>query len=66
MYLEDIFLTGVSLAGLPAISIPSGFSNDLPFGLQIIADKFKEDLLLRVAHNFQKETSWHQKLPDLK
>ncbi len=65
MYLEDIFVTGPSLAGLPAISIPAGFSEKLPFGLQIIANKFKEDLLLNVSHNFQKETGWHKKTPIL-
>ncbi|MDD3711480.1 MAG: Asp-tRNA(Asn)/Glu-tRNA(Gln) amidotransferase subunit GatA [Patescibacteria group bacterium] len=65
MYLEDIFLTGPSLAGLPAISIPAGFSKKMPFGLQIIANKFKEDLLLNVSYNFQKETDWHKKTPNL-
>lgn len=63
MYLEDVFLTGPSLVGLPAISIPAGFSNNLPFGLQLISDKFKEDLLLNCAHNFQQKTDWHKRFP---
>lgn len=63
MYLEDIFSVGASLAGLPAISIPAGFSQGLPFGLQILADKFDESMVLNLAYNFQQETSWHKKFP---
>lgn len=65
MYLEDIFLVGPSLVGLPAISIPAGFSQNMPFGLQIISDKFREDLIFNVAQNFQKKTKWHEKFPSL-
>lgn len=65
MYLEDIFVTGPSLAGLPAISIPAGFSEGLPFGLQIIADKFEEAKIFQTAFSFQKETDWHQQFPKI-
>ncbi|MFA5644438.1 MAG: Asp-tRNA(Asn)/Glu-tRNA(Gln) amidotransferase subunit GatA [Patescibacteria group bacterium] len=65
MYLEDVFLTGPSLAGLPAISIPVGLAKNLPFGLQIIADNFMEEGLLNLAHNFQKNTEWHKNSPKL-
>ncbi len=54
MYLEDIFVTGPSLAGLPAISIPLGFSNKLPFGLQIFSNKFEESLIFNLAYKYQK------------
>ena len=53
MYLADIFTVGASLAGLPAISIPSGVnSENLPLGIQIIGNRFKEENLLAFAHNF--------------
>jgi len=60
MYLEDIFVSGPSLAGLPAVSIPAGFINNLPLGLQIIGAKFQEALVLQVANNFESATEWHQ------
>ena len=54
MYLNDIFTVPSSLAGLPAISIPAGFSeNGRPLGLQLIADTFKEDLLLQGAFSIE-------------
>ncbi len=65
MYLEDVFLCGPSLAGLPAISIPVGTSKGLPFGLQLISNKFKEDLLLNCSNVFQKETNWHKNFPSV-
>jgi aspartyl-tRNA(Asn)/glutamyl-tRNA(Gln) amidotransferase subunit A len=63
MYLEDVYLAGASLAGLPAISLPAGFSKKLPFGLQLISDKFREDLILNCAYNFQQATDWHKRFP---
>ncbi|PKM91799.1 Asp-tRNA(Asn)/Glu-tRNA(Gln) amidotransferase GatCAB subunit A [Candidatus Falkowbacteria bacterium HGW-Falkowbacteria-1] len=65
MYLEDIFVTGPSLSGLPAISIPAGFVDNLPLGIQIFANKFKEDLVLNLANNFQSKTDFHKKSPDI-
>lgn len=65
MYLEDIFVTGPSLVGLPAISIPAGFSKGLPFGLQIIANKFEENKIFQAGFNYQKETDWHKKFPNI-
>jgi aspartyl-tRNA(Asn)/glutamyl-tRNA(Gln) amidotransferase subunit A len=64
MYLNDIYTTGANLAGLPALSIPCGFLNDLPIGLQIIGPHFAEAKLLNVAHAYQRETSWHARIPD--
>jgi aspartyl-tRNA(Asn)/glutamyl-tRNA(Gln) amidotransferase subunit A len=63
MYLNDIYTIGVNLAGLPGMSVPCGFVNGLPVGLQLIADHFQETRLLRAAHMFQKETDWHRRMP---
>ena len=64
MYLCDVYTTGVNLAGLPAMSIPAGFVNQLPVGLQLIGNHFQEARLLNVAHQFQLETDWHQYRPE--
>ena len=63
MYLSDIYTVSVNLAGLPAISIPAGFANDLPVGMQMIGNYFSEAKLLNVAHQFQQLTDWHQSIP---
>ena len=63
MYLNDIYTTGVSLAGLPAMSVPCGFAGDLPAGLQLIGPHFAEGRLLAVAHAYQQATDWHRRLP---
>jgi aspartyl-tRNA(Asn)/glutamyl-tRNA(Gln) amidotransferase subunit A len=63
MYLNDIYTIGANLAGLPAMSIPCGFLNDLPVGLQIIGGHFAEAKLLNVANVFQRETEWHKRIP---
>jgi aspartyl-tRNA(Asn)/glutamyl-tRNA(Gln) amidotransferase subunit A len=63
MYLSDINTIAVNLAGLPGISMPVGFVEGLPVGLQIIGDYFDEARLLNVAHRFQQETNWHKRLP---
>lgn len=55
MYLSDCYTVSVSLAGLPAISVPVGFVDGLPVGMQIIANDFREDLLLNVAHKYENE-----------
>ncbi len=63
MYLNDIYTIGANLAGLPAMSVPCGFAGALPVGLQIIGPHFSEGRLLNVAHRYQRETDWHQRLP---
>ncbi len=63
MYLADIYTIAVNLAGLPAISIPAGFVENKPVGLQVIGNYFTEDRLLNIAHQYQQVTNWHQQTP---
>jgi aspartyl-tRNA(Asn)/glutamyl-tRNA(Gln) amidotransferase subunit A len=63
MYLNDIYTIGANLAGLPALSLPCGFTAGLPVGLQIIGPHFSEERLLNVAHRYQRETDWHRRVP---
>ncbi len=64
MYLADIYTSAVNLAGLPGMSLPVGFQNKLPIGMQLIGPHFSEAKLLNVAHVFQRETDWHTKTPE--
>ena len=64
MYLSDIYTIAANLAGLPGISIPAGFHQGLPVGLQIIGNSFDEGRLLNVAHQFQQATDWHTRKPE--
>mgnify|MGYP003956881697 FL=1 len=63
MYLSDIYTIAVNLAGLPGISIPAGFSDGMPVGLQLIGNHFAESKLLNLAHQYQQRTGWHRELP---
>jgi len=60
MYLCDVLTIPANLAGLPGISVPCGFSHDLPVGLQIIGPRFQDARVLRVAHAYEQATGWHQ------
>ena len=60
MYLSDIYTIALNLAGLPGMSVPAGFANKLPVGLQIIGNSFTEAKMLNVAHQYQQVTDWHQ------
>jgi aspartyl-tRNA(Asn)/glutamyl-tRNA(Gln) amidotransferase subunit A len=64
MYLADLYTISVNLAGLPAMSIPCGFAEGLPVGLQLIGNAFREAQLLAVAHQYQLRTDWHRQAPD--
>jgi aspartyl-tRNA(Asn)/glutamyl-tRNA(Gln) amidotransferase subunit A len=63
MYLNDIYTIGANLAGLPALSLPCGFVDGLPMGLQLMGPHFSEAKLLNAAHRFQTATEWHTHVP---
>lgn len=65
MYANDILTIPVNLAGVPAISVPNGFTNGLPLGLQIIGKHFEENTIYRVAHAYEQATDFHKQKPDL-
>ena len=64
MYLSDIYTIAVNLAGLPGMSIPAGFADGLPVGLQLIGKDFDEGGLLNAAHQYQQVTDWHMQMPN--
>jgi aspartyl-tRNA(Asn)/glutamyl-tRNA(Gln) amidotransferase subunit A len=63
MYLNDIYTIGANLAGLPGLSLPCGFVDGLPMGLQLIGPHFSESRLLNAAHRYQTATEWHMQGP---
>ncbi|MFP3849170.1 Asp-tRNA(Asn)/Glu-tRNA(Gln) amidotransferase subunit GatA [Pseudomonas sp. W5-01] len=62
-YLEDFYTITANLAGLPGLSMPAGFADDLPVGVQLLAPYFQEGRLLNVAHQYQQVTDWHTRSP---
>jgi len=65
MYLIDVCTLPINIAGLPAISVPCGFSQGLPVGMQLIGPHLSEEALLRVAHAYEQSTEWHKARPEL-
>jgi aspartyl-tRNA(Asn)/glutamyl-tRNA(Gln) amidotransferase subunit A len=65
MYLTDVCTIPVNLAGLPGISIPAGFADNLPVGLQMIGRPFGEGTILQAAYAYEQSTDWHQRKPNL-
>ncbi|MCP4474654.1 MAG: Asp-tRNA(Asn)/Glu-tRNA(Gln) amidotransferase subunit GatA [Gammaproteobacteria bacterium] len=63
MYMTDVNTVAINLAGLPGLSLPAGFIDDLPVGMQLIGNHFTEAKLLNVGHRYQQVSDWHQKLP---
>jgi aspartyl-tRNA(Asn)/glutamyl-tRNA(Gln) amidotransferase subunit A len=61
MYMSDVYTVPVNIAGVPAISVPCGFVDDLPVGLQFIGDYFREDVLFNLAYSYETSTDWHKK-----
>ena len=61
MYLSDVYTVSTNLAGLPAMSIPMGFKDNMPLGLQIIGNHFDEKNILKISHLYQQETDWHKR-----
>jgi aspartyl-tRNA(Asn)/glutamyl-tRNA(Gln) amidotransferase subunit A len=64
MYLNDIYTIGANLAGLPGISIPCGFADGLPVGLQLVGPHFAEETILACSHQYQQFTDWHMHGPE--
>jgi len=65
MYLSDVCTLPINIAGLPAISIPAGFADGLPIGMQIIGKPFSEETLLKIAYAYQQATEWHKRKPQI-
>ncbi|HEY7419810.1 MAG TPA: amidase family protein, partial [Ktedonobacteraceae bacterium] len=65
MYLQDAFTIPANLAGICGVSIPGGFSNGLPIGLQLLGNAFAEENIFRVADAFQQATDYHKRWPEL-
>ena len=65
MYLSDILTLSLNLAGICGISIPCGFADGLPVGLQVMGDAFAEEAVLRVAYAYEQATEWHKRRPEL-
>jgi len=66
MYLSDIFLCPVNLAGIAGLSVPSGFVDGLPVGMQMIGPQFSEELLYKAAYLFEQETQYYKIRPEFK
>ncbi len=65
MYANDILTIPINLAGVPAISIPCGFDDDLPLGLQIIGKHFDEETIYRTAYAYEQATDFHKQTPQI-
>lgn len=63
LYANDVLTVPINLAGIPAISVPCGFSEGLPIGLQIIGKHFDEATLYKVAHAYEQATEFHKRTP---
>ncbi|MFC1978940.1 Asp-tRNA(Asn)/Glu-tRNA(Gln) amidotransferase subunit GatA [Chloroflexota bacterium] len=66
MYLSDICTLPINIAGIPGLSVPSGFVDGLPVGLQILGRSFDEKTILRIGHAYEQATDWHTVKPLLK
>jgi len=65
MYLSDVCTLPINIAGLPAISVPSGFADGLPIGMQVIGKPFDEETILRIAFAYEQATEWHKRKPPI-
>jgi len=63
MYLSDIYVVATNPAGVPAMALPCGFSNDMPVGMQLIGKHLDEQTIFQVGHAYQQVTDWHKQLP---
>jgi aspartyl-tRNA(Asn)/glutamyl-tRNA(Gln) amidotransferase subunit A len=60
MYLSDVCTLPINIAGVPGISIPAGFDNGLPIGMQFIGKPFGEEIILKAAYAYEQATEWHK------
>jgi aspartyl-tRNA(Asn)/glutamyl-tRNA(Gln) amidotransferase subunit A len=66
MYLSDVYTVSANLSGIPGLSLPAGFSKEgLPIGVQLLAPRFSENTLFEIGNNYQRQTDWHTKTPNL-
>jgi aspartyl-tRNA(Asn)/glutamyl-tRNA(Gln) amidotransferase subunit A len=65
MYLSDIYVVSTNPAGVPALSVPCGFSNNMPVGMQLIGKHLSEDVLFQIGHAYQSVTDWHKMRPEV-
>ena len=65
MYLSDVCTLPINIAGLPAMSVPAGFADGLPVGMQIIGKPFAEETLLKIAYAYEQATEWHKRRPNI-
>lgn len=66
MYLSDIFTVTMNLVGIPGLSVPVGFTNNLPVGMQILGPHFSEELLFQIGYAYEQKTEWHKQKPKLR
>jgi aspartyl-tRNA(Asn)/glutamyl-tRNA(Gln) amidotransferase subunit A len=64
MYLSDIYVTAVNPSGVPGISVPCGFADGLPVGMQLIGPRLGEPMLFRIGHAYQQSSDWHLRRPN--
>jgi aspartyl-tRNA(Asn)/glutamyl-tRNA(Gln) amidotransferase subunit A len=65
MYLSDVCTLPINIGGIPAISIPAGFADNLPIGMQIMGKPFSEEMLMRIAFAYEQATDWHKRKPKI-
>lgn len=65
MYNADIMTSAANIAGVPAISVPAGFVDGLPVGMQLVTTNFNEEVIFKLGHAYQHETDWHTRRPSL-
>ena len=65
MYLSDVCTLPINIAGIPGLSVPAGFADGLPVGMQILGKPFSEELLLRIGFAYEQATEWHKRRPPL-
>ena len=65
MYLNDIFTIPANIAGIPAISVPAGFQDGLPIGIQFMAGSLQEGKMFKAAYAYEQATEWHKIRPQI-